>query len=120
MRREVLSESEFELLRQTQANSDTLTFSRTSHLEMTLPDVNMEVLRWIKADEHTKHTPVVMLTSSKEDQDMWKCFQLGTNSYICKSVDSDQFNAVVRQLGIYWLRLNESQPPHCRSIRGMT
>ena len=79
-------------------------------LDKKLPLVDgMEVLRQIRADPRTRMIPVVMLTSSAEDRDMIESYQLGVNSYIVKPLDFDQFTEVVRQLGYYWLLLN--QPP---------
>ena len=70
----------------------------------------IEVLRQIKADPRTQQTPVVIMTSSREDCDLEESYKLGVNSYIVKPVDFDQFTEVVRQLGFYWLLLN--QTPH--------
>jgi two-component system response regulator len=69
----------------------------------------MEVLKQIKSDERTKITPVVMLTSSKEDPDIKNCYALGANSYIVKPVNFEGFAAAIKHLGFYWLLLN--QPP---------
>ena len=79
-------------------------------LDLKLPLVDgLEVLRQAKADPRTRPIPIVVLTSSKEDQDVVESYQLGVNSYIVKPVDFDQFTDSVRQLGFYWLLLN--QPP---------
>ncbi|MBI2487468.1 MAG: response regulator [Deltaproteobacteria bacterium] len=79
-------------------------------LDLKLPKVDgLEVLRRIKSDERTKMTPVVVLTSSKEDRDIVESYKLGVNSYIVKPVDFDKFLQAVSQLGLYWLLLN--QPP---------
>lgn len=79
-------------------------------LDIQMPKVNgIEVLQRIKADERTKHIPVVMLTSSKEDPDIQRCYQLGANSYIVKPVDFESFAYAIKNLGFYWLLLN--QPP---------
>lgn len=76
-------------------------------LDLKLPFVNgTEVLRRIKADPRTQATPVVMMTSSKEDRDMIESYVLGVNSYIIKPVDFDRFTEAVQQLGRYWLLLN--------------
>lgn len=79
-------------------------------LDLKLPLVGgLEVLRRIKADERTNRIPVVVLTSSKEEPDIAESYKLGVNSYIVKPVDFQQFTEAVRQLGLYWLLLN--QPP---------
>jgi two-component system, response regulator len=81
-------------------------------LDLKLPKVDgLTVLRSLRAKEETKLTPVVVLTSSKEEEDIVAGYQLGANSYIRKPVDFDQFAEAVRQIGLYWLLLNES-PPH--------
>jgi CheY-like chemotaxis protein len=69
----------------------------------------LEVLRRIKSDERTSATPVVVLTSSKEEQDIVASYKLGVNSYIVKPVDFDKFIEAVSEIGLYWLLLN--QPP---------
>jgi CheY-like chemotaxis protein len=77
-------------------------------LDLKLPKVNgIEVLARIKGDDRTKMIPVVVLTSSREDTDLSTCYQLGVNSYIVKPVDFAQFTECIRQLGLYWLLLNE-------------
>ncbi len=79
-------------------------------LDLKLPLVDgIEVLRRVKADPRTRTIPVVVLTSSREERDIVESYQLGVNSYIVKPVDFDQFTESVRQLGLYWLLLN--QPP---------
>jgi CheY-like chemotaxis protein len=81
-------------------------------LDLKLPRVDgMEVLRQIRGDERTRLLPVVVLTSSKEEQDLIRSYSLGANSYVRKPVDFEQFTEAVRQLGLYWLVLNET-PPH--------
>jgi len=80
-------------------------------LDLKLPKVDgLEVLRRIRADERTRRLPVVVLTSSKEDRDLTESYNLGVNSYVCKPVDFNQFIEAVRQLGLYWLVLNETPP----------
>lgn len=80
-------------------------------LDLKLPKIDgLEVLQRIRANETTQTLPVVMLTSSKEQEDIVKSYRVGCNSYIRKPVDFDQFVEVARQLGLYWLLLNEPPP----------
>ncbi|MEW5939033.1 MAG: response regulator [Chloroflexota bacterium] len=80
-------------------------------LDIKLPKVDgMEALSRIRSDERTKMLPVIILTSSKEQQDLVNGYKLGANSYIVKPVDFEQFMDAVRQLGLYWLVLNEPPP----------
>lgn len=78
-------------------------------LDLKLPKVDgLEVLRQIKADEGLRRIPVVVLTSSNHETDIVESYNLGVNSYIVKPVEFDQFTETVRQLGMYWLLLNET------------
>ena len=77
-------------------------------LDLKLPKLDgIEVLEKIRADPRTLTLPVVVLTSSREEPDIARCYELGVNSYIVKPVDFDQFMDVSRQLGLYWLLLNQ-------------
>jgi two-component system response regulator len=85
-------------------------------LDLKLPRVDgLEVLRQVKADPRTRAIPVVMLTSSKIEQDVLSSYRLGVNSYVQKPVDFEQFRAAVTQLGLYWLLENEPPPPQAHS-----
>ncbi len=80
-------------------------------LDLKLPKMDgMEVLRRLRADSRTKLLPVVILTSSREEQDIVNAYDLRANSYIRKPVDFAQFRDVIQQLGLYWLVLNEAPP----------
>ena len=80
-------------------------------LDLKLPKVDgIEVLREIKSDPRTRSIPVVVLTSSKEDKDVVNSYQFGVNSYIQKPVDFQQFQETVKQLGMYWLVINQAPP----------
>jgi two-component system response regulator len=80
-------------------------------LDLKLPRVDgIEVLRAIRLDPRTRMIPVVMLTSSREERDIAQTYDLGANSYIVKPVDFEQFTEAVRQLGLYWVLLNQRAP----------
>ncbi len=92
------------------AGRDVNHIPRVILLDLKLPLVDgLDVLRQIKGDERTRHIPVVVLTSSREERDVVESYRLGVNSYITKPVDFEQFTECVRSLGMYWLLLN--QPP---------
>jgi len=81
-------------------------------LDLKLPKVDgLEVLRAIKSDPEARKIPVVVLTSSKEERDIVESYRLGVNSYIVKPVDFTQFTDAVRQLGLYWILLNQAPTP---------
>jgi CheY-like chemotaxis protein len=85
-------------------------------LDLKLPRVDgLEVLRRIRENERTRNLPVVVLTTSTEDQDRLRSYDLGANSYVRKPVDFQEFIGAVGQLGLYWLILNEP-PPVVRSV----
>jgi two-component system response regulator len=81
-------------------------------LDLKLPRMDgLELLQRMRADPRLRRQPVVILTSSSEEQDIAKSYDRGANCYIRKPVDFEQFSAAIRQLGLYWLVLNESPPP---------
>lgn len=78
-------------------------------LDLKLPKVDgLEILKQVKSDERTKSIPVIILTSSREEQDLIKSYKLGVNSYIVKPVDFESFSKSVTELGLYWMVLNEN------------
>ncbi len=79
-------------------------------LDLKLPKIDgLEVLERIRGDDRTKRLPVVILTSSGEQSDVLRGYDLGANSYVCKPIEFDRFSQAITQLGLYWLLLNE--PP---------
>ncbi|MBI2922668.1 MAG: response regulator [Planctomycetes bacterium] len=88
-------------------------------LDLNLPKLSgLEVLRRLRSDDRTRLAPVVILTSSKEEQDRFSGYSLGANSYIRKPVDFARFTEAVKQLGLYWLLLNEL-PPEAPAAGGL-
>ena len=97
------------------SDRDTSVMPAVIILDLKLPKVDgLTVLERMRADERTKLVPVVILTSSKEEQDMIKGYKLGANSYVRKPVDFAQFIEAARQLGLYWLVINEPPPKRGR------
>lgn len=85
-------------------------------LDIKMPKVDgIEVLRRIKSNEETKSIPVVIMTSSKEEQDIVKSYELGVNSFVVKPVDFNSFSKAVSELGLYWVLIN--QPPSSITIK---
>jgi two-component system response regulator len=81
-------------------------------LDLNLPLIGgLDVLKRVRADERTKLLPIVVLTSSKEEEDIIKSYSLGANGYVRKPVNFDAFMEAVKGLGLYWLLLNEAAPP---------
>lgn len=86
-------------------------------LDLKMPKMDgLEVLKILKEDEHMKTIPVVMLTSSREEQDLIKSYQLGVNAYVVKPVDFQQFIDAVKELGAFWALINEPPVESARKI----
>jgi two-component system response regulator len=99
------------------ANRDMRVRPQVVLLDLNLPRVSgLEVLRRIREDDRTKSLPVVVLTSSKEEEDIVRSYALGANGYVRKPVEFDAFNEAVRTLGLYWLLLNETPPPGAKKL----
>jgi two-component system response regulator len=80
-------------------------------LDLKMPKVDgLEVLRQMRIDAELKHVPVVMLTSSREEQDLIRSYQLGANAYVVKPVDFQQFASSIKQVGFFWAIINEPPP----------
>jgi two-component system response regulator len=80
-------------------------------LDLQLPKLSgLEVLRRLRAHDRTRHTPVVVLTTSKHEEDLIQSYELGANSYVQKPVDFEEFTTAAAQLGLYWLLVNEAPP----------
>jgi two-component system, response regulator len=93
------------------ATRDTRSLPQIMLLDLKLPKMDgLEVLKAVRSDPRTRRLPVVVLTSSREEQDIATSYDLGANSYVRKPVDFTQFVEAVRQLGLYWLVLNEPNP----------
>jgi two-component system, response regulator len=98
------------------AGRDTQIVPQVILLDLKLPKVDgFDVLRKMRADERTKRLPVVILTSSNEEQDRISGYDLGANSYVRKPVEFGSFLDAVKQLGLYWLLLNQTAPPARRT-----
>ncbi len=99
------------------AGRDLTIFPQVTLLDLKLPKVDgLEVLKQLRANERTRLLPIVILTSSNEEQDRINGYGLGANSYVRKPIDFGQFSDAVRQLGLYWLILNEPAPTTRRAI----
>lgn len=94
------------------AQRDTTQMPAVVFLDLKLPKISgLEVLRRIRADARTQQLPVVILSSSQEEQDLIQSYSLGTNSYVRKPVDFTEFTDAIQQMGSYWLLLNELPLP---------
>ncbi|MDQ2898293.1 MAG: response regulator [Acidobacteriota bacterium] len=97
------------------SNRDPFRVPRVVLLDINLPKLSgLEVLRRLRKDPRTKLLPIVILTSSNEEEDLLNGYQLGVNSYIRKPVDYNAFMEAVKQLGVYWLSLNQCVPVNAK------
>ena len=102
---------DFLFCRGTYADRDPHDLPQITLLDLKLPKVDgLEVLRQVRANPHTQLLPIVILTSSREEQDMIKAYTNGANSYVRKPVDFNEFVEAIGRLGLYWLILNEAPP----------
>jgi len=93
------------------AGRDTSVMPVVTLLDLKLPKIDgFEVLKRVRSSERTKLIPIVILTSSKEESDLINGYSLGANSYIRKPVDFEQFTEAIRELGLYWILINEPPP----------
>lgn len=100
----------------TYAGRQTAAVPKAMLLDLKMPKVDgLEVLKAIKNDERTKQIPVIVLTSSTQDQDIETCYRLGVNSFVSKPVAFDDFVRVVSELGLYWMLINRSPKTGSRS-----
>jgi CheY-like chemotaxis protein len=102
---------DFLFVRGAHADRDPTILPQVVLMDLNLPKLSgLNVLKQLRADERTRMLPVVVLTSSKEDEDIIESYKLGANSYIRKPVEMARFTEAVKTLGLYWLLLNESLP----------
>lgn len=102
---------DFMFARGAYAERDVVDTPKVILLDLKLPRVDgLEVLRQLKRDPRTQMVPVVVMTSSREERDLVESYRLGVNSYVVKPLDFEQFTESTRQLGLYWLLLNEPPP----------
>jgi len=88
-------------------------------LDLKLPKVQgLEVLKAIKSDPRTKAIPVVIMTSSREERDLVDSYKLGVNAYVQKPVDFEQFRSMVKELGLFWVVMNQPPPPRAFEPNG--
>jgi two-component system response regulator len=93
------------------ADRDTSELPDLTLLDLKLPKLaGLDLLQRIRSDARTRRLPIVILSTSKEEEDVAAGYDLGVNSYVCKPVDFKQFERVIEQLGLYWLSLNEAPP----------